>query len=112
DIDLPDGDGMAVLERLKRDPATRHIPVHVISAGKERGRAQSLGAFSFLSKPLGMESLQQEFIRIQQFLASDRRNLLVAVADASRRQAVAALLEADDVRVTACETGQETLKAL
>ncbi|MGV3654683.1 MAG: response regulator [Noviherbaspirillum sp.] len=112
DIDFPDGEGMTVLERLKRDPSTRHIPVHVISAGKERGQAQCLGAFSFLSKPLGMERLQQEFIRIQQFLASDRRNLLVVVADGARRQAIAALLQADDVRVTACGTGQEALQAL
>jgi DNA-binding response OmpR family regulator len=52
DIDLPDIDGLTVLDRLKRDPSTRHIPVHVISALRERERALRQGAISYLNKPV------------------------------------------------------------
>jgi CheY-like chemotaxis protein/nitrogen-specific signal transduction histidine kinase len=74
DIDLPDIDGFTVLDRLKRDPSTRHIPVHVVSALRERERALRQGAISFISKPMDREALNEEFIRIQKFLVGGKRS--------------------------------------
>ena len=112
DIDLPDIDGFTVLERLKRDPGTRHIPVHVMSNLKERERALRQGAISYLHKPISRERLQQEFARIQQFLIRGKRNLLVVEDDPLQREAIVNLIGAADVQITAVGTGEEALHAL
>jgi CheY-like chemotaxis protein len=52
DIGLPDMDGLALLDLLKRTPDTRHIPVQVISADDRGGLGLSMGAFGFTSKPV------------------------------------------------------------
>ena len=55
DIGLPDMDGLALLDLLKRTPETRHIPVHVISADDQKGLGLSMGAFGFTHKPVERE---------------------------------------------------------
>ncbi|MEN3364055.1 MAG: hypothetical protein V7606_1329, partial [Burkholderiales bacterium] len=112
DIDLPDVDGFTVLDRLKRDPSTRHIPVHVISSLKERERALRQGAISYLNKPVSRERLLEEFSRIQQFLTRGKRSLLVVEDDKMQRESIVTLIGATDVNITAVETGQAALEAL
>ena len=58
DLRLPDIDGWVLLDRLKHDPSTRHIPVHVISGLDEERRSLQNGALGFLQKPVTVESLQ------------------------------------------------------
>ena len=58
---LPGMDGWSVLDRLKHDPATRHIPVHIISMTDEAHRGMRLGAMAFLSKPVEREALDEAF---------------------------------------------------
>ncbi|MDV6345619.1 response regulator [Nitrosomonas sp. Is37] len=112
DIDRPEADGLSVLDRLKRDPNTRHIPVHVISNQKERECSLRLGAISFLAKPVSLERLQEEFIRIQQFLSYDKRSLLVVEYDQKQRDAMIDLIGESDVHIVAAETGQQALEML
>jgi CheY-like chemotaxis protein/signal transduction histidine kinase/HAMP domain-containing protein len=112
DIDLPDIDGFTVLDRLKRDPSTRHIPVHVMSSLKERERALRQGAISYMNKPITRERLQQEFIRIQQFQTRVKRNLLIVEDDKVQRDAVIELINAPDLTIVALEFGHEALDAL
>jgi CheY-like chemotaxis protein/two-component sensor histidine kinase len=59
DILLPDIDGWTVLDLLKHNPDTRHIPVHVISVEEERERSLRQGAASHLSKPVSKEAVQE-----------------------------------------------------
>ena len=113
DIDQPGANGLAVLERLKRDPATRHIPVHVLSQQHEREQALRRGAASYLGKPLSPARLQEEFARIQQQFAMGRkRRLLVAEDDPIQRQAVVDLIGDGDVHVDALGTAQAALEYL
>ncbi|WP_040042325.1 HAMP domain-containing protein, partial [Noviherbaspirillum autotrophicum] len=112
DVDLPDLDGFTVLDRLKRDPATRHIPVHVMSKAKERERALRQGAISYLHKPVSRDRLQEEFARIQQFLIVGKRNLLIVEDDALQRESMIDLIGASDVNIVAVATGQEALAEL
>ncbi|MYN03356.1 response regulator [Pseudoduganella sp. DS3] len=112
DLDLPDIDGFTVLERLKRDPSTRHIPVHVMSSLREREPALRSGAISYLNKPVSKEDLNEEFSRIQRFLIGGKRNLLVVDDEENQRDAIIKLIGDSDVAITAVGTGQEALAAL
>jgi len=112
DLDLPDIDGFTVLDRLKRDPSTRHIPVHVMSASRERERALRSGAISYLNKPVSKESLSEEFSRIQKFLMGGKRSLLVVDDEEAQRDAIKALIGESDVDIQAVGTGEEALAAL
>ena len=112
DIDLPGIDGFTVLDRLKRDPSTRHIPVHVMSHLKERERALRQGAISYLNKPVNRERTQEEFSRIQQFLSRSKSSLLVVQAVVMQREAIVELIGTDDVRIVSVGTGKEALDAL
>jgi CheY-like chemotaxis protein len=112
DIDLPDIDGFTVLDRLKRDPSTRHIPVHVMSSLRERERALRQGAISYINKPVSREMLQEEFARIQKFLMGGKRSLLVVEDDMAQRESIVSLIGDSDVRIVTAETGKEAMAAL
>jgi signal transduction histidine kinase/CheY-like chemotaxis protein/HAMP domain-containing protein len=112
DIDRAAGDGLAVLERFKRDPATRHIPVHVLSEHLGRERALRHGAISYIDKPFSAVRLQQEFARIQQFVTDGKRKLLVVEDDPLQRQAMVDLIAAEDVHIEAVGSAHEALDLL
>ncbi|HVK95685.1 MAG TPA: response regulator, partial [Noviherbaspirillum sp.] len=112
DIDQPETDGFAVLDRLKRDPGTRHIPVHVISDQGERERALRHGAISYLPKPVSTDRMQEELNRIQHFVTSGNRHLLVVEDEQVQRDAIVRLIGDVDVQITAVGSGQEALDAL
>ena len=112
DIDLPDIDGFTVLDRLKRDPSTRHIPVHVMSSLRERERALRQGAISYINKPVSRDMLQEEFKRIQKFLMGGKRSLLVVEDDMAQRESIVGLIGDSDVRIVTAEDGKAALEAL
>jgi HAMP domain-containing protein/CheY-like chemotaxis protein/signal transduction histidine kinase len=112
DIQLPVVDGWSVLDRLKRNPRTRHIPVHVISVmDKHQGNSQ--GAFGYLTKPVSKEGLERVFTQLATFLERKERRLLLVEDDDVQRDSLVKLLgEGGDVAVTAVATGEEVLQKL
>ena len=92
DIQLPVVDGWKVLDRLKRNPRTRHIPVHVISVVDAKRRGSSLGAFAYLEKPVSKEALDGAFEHIKDFLDRKVRRLLLVEDDAHERRSITALV--------------------
>jgi signal transduction histidine kinase/DNA-binding response OmpR family regulator len=83
DILLPDCSGFSVLERLKRDPNTSYIPVHVISIAEEKTRALALGAASFTQKTSGRHVLSSVVDRIRRSVEANERNVLVVSRDST-----------------------------
>jgi signal transduction histidine kinase/DNA-binding response OmpR family regulator len=78
DIGLPDMDGLALLDLLKRTPETRHIPVHVISADDQKGLGLAMGAFGFTHKPVEREVVVSTLQGVKTFVEKvDRRIVLV-----------------------------------
>ncbi|MCI0461162.1 MAG: response regulator, partial [Gemmataceae bacterium] len=113
DLRLPDMDGWVVLDRLKHDPNTRHIPVHIISV-EERGQRDSSqhGAFAYLVKPVSRPALDKALQSMKSFLERPTKNLLVVEDNALERDHVVSLVGNGDVRITAVGTGAEALAAL
>jgi HAMP domain-containing protein/CheY-like chemotaxis protein/signal transduction histidine kinase len=113
DIDLPGVDGWTVLDRLKHDPETRHIPVHIISMLEEAAqRGLRLGAMAYLAKPVEAEALATAFGSIHGFIDRKIKNLLVVEDNDVERQSIVELIGNGDVRTTAVATGGEAMAAL
>ncbi len=112
DLRLPDIDGWVVLDRLKHDPSTRHIPVHVISVDDSWQRGMKLGAFAFLKKPVSRQSLDEAFSGIRGFLERDVRKLLVVEDNDLERGKIVAAIGDGDVETRAVATAAEALEAL
>src|SRR5439155_27356839 len=113
DIQLPVVDGWTILDRLKRNPRTRHIPVHVISV-VDRGRKQpgaTVGAFAYLEKPVTKDALDGALTHVSRFLARGVKRLLIVEDDATQRESINALIGAgDDVEVTEVSSAEEALE--
>jgi HAMP domain-containing protein/CheY-like chemotaxis protein/signal transduction histidine kinase len=113
DIALPDMEGWTVLDRLKHDKTTRHIPVHIISGDDESARGLKLGAFAQVQKPVTKEALDEAFARIKGFVERQNKSLLVIEDNADQRSAIAELIGGDgDVDITPAGSGEEALQIL
>jgi len=112
DIRLPDRDGWVVLDRLKHDLATRHIPVHIISVEDDRRRGLELGAFAYLNKPADKGALDEAFAKIEEFVQRRVKSLLVVEDDEAQRKGIVELIGNGDVEITPVATGKEALVAL
>ena len=112
DIRLPDRDGWTILDRLKHDARTRHIPVHIISVEEQRRRALRQGAFTLLKKPVSSGALEKTFDDLTDFLSRDARELLLVEDDDVQRMSLVELIGNGDVHTTAVGTGQEALSRL
>jgi HAMP domain-containing protein/CheY-like chemotaxis protein len=111
DLKLPGIDGWKVLDELKRDISTRHIPVQVISV-MDRQRGAAMGAISYLEKPVTQERLEGAFAHISGFLDRDAKNLLVVEDDEIQRSSISELLGQGEVTVTGAANGEQALTAL
>jgi CheY-like chemotaxis protein/nitrogen-specific signal transduction histidine kinase len=112
DLRLPDADGWTILDRLKHDPKTRHIPVHIISVEENWQRGLRLGAIDFLTKPATRESLSDALTTLHEFTDRPIKRLLVVEDDDAARQSIVELIGAGDVETTSVGTGQAALEAL
>jgi CheY-like chemotaxis protein len=112
DIGLPDLDGWKVLDALKHDPSTRHIPVHVISVDDRLQKALELGAVAGLTKPVTKKSLGQAFDLLESFVSRSVKNLLVVENDVATRAMMVELIGDGDVQTTTVSTGGEALTEL
>jgi len=113
DIQLPVVDGWSILDRLKRNPRTRHIPVHVISIVEKSKKGAAMGAFAYLEKPVSKDALEGAFTHIQSFVEKKVKRLLLVEDDASQAKGIRELVgEGEDVSITSVSTGEAALQEL
>jgi HAMP domain-containing protein/signal transduction histidine kinase/DNA-binding response OmpR family regulator len=113
DIYLPDMEGWRVLDRLRNDTATRHIPVCVISTDDARERSLSAGTLTFVPKPIqSKDTLDLLLESLRDFLSRPIKSLLLVEPDAARRQRFLDQLQLDDVQLTTVPDGAAALQML
>jgi CheY-like chemotaxis protein len=112
DIDMPGMDGLEVLDRLKRDAETRHVPVHIISGVEDKREGLQAGAIAFLAKPVSKEALDAAFARISSFIDTVPKSLLVVEDNEAQRQSIVELIAHDDVDISAVASAEEARNKL
>jgi len=111
DIQLPTMNGWTILDHLKHDPETRHIPVHIISVEAQSLRGQEQGAIGVLQKPVSLAKLKQALDQLITF-REQPKSLLVIEEEEQPRQRILELLDDHDIQTIAVERSSEALAAL
>jgi signal transduction histidine kinase/CheY-like chemotaxis protein/HAMP domain-containing protein len=113
DIQLPVYDGWTVLDRLKRDPLTRHIPVQVISVLERDERGAALGAFAYLEKPVTKDTLDGAFAHLRSFIDRTIRALLLVEDGAREHERISrSIAELGNIDIMAVTTAKQALVQL
>jgi CheY-like chemotaxis protein/signal transduction histidine kinase/HAMP domain-containing protein len=112
DVFLPDMLGWTVLNHLKQDPTTRHIPVQMLTLDEDRQQGLARGAFSFITKPTTPDGLADALNKIKTYSSPRRKRLLVVEDNNAEQTTIQALLGHDDVDISVAATGREALEAL
>ncbi len=112
DVFLPDMLGWTVLNHLKQDPSTRHIPVQMLTLDEDRQHGLSRGAFSFVTKPTTPEELASAVARIREYAEPRRKRLLIVEDNPAEQRSISELLGHDDIEVAVAATGKEALAAI
>ena len=112
DLNLPDHSGLGVLDQLKRNAQTRHIPVHVISVSDHAQEALAMGALGYALKPVRREDLVDALQRLQAKFSQQRHHILILEDDARQRDSIVQLLSSADVQITAVENARDALMHL
>ena len=112
DVFLPDMLGWTVLNQLKQNPLTRHIPVQVITLDEDRQHALARGAYSFVTKPTTTEGVNDALSRIKEYAQTRRRRLLVVEDDPSEQLSIRELLGHDDIDIISTDSGTDALRLL
>jgi CheY-like chemotaxis protein/methyl-accepting chemotaxis protein len=112
DVGLPAMDGWQVLDRLKSNPDTRHIPVHFMSAADNTADAMKRGAIGFLSKPVSGDSLDSAFKKIEKVISKPLKRLLVVDSDEIERNNIIDIIGTSGVSMETVGGGEDALKLL
>ena len=112
DVFLPDMLGWTVLSQLKQNPATRHIPVQMVTLDEDRQHGLARGAFSFVTKPTTTKGLKDALGRIKEFAQPRRKRLLVVEDNPAERLGITELLGYDDIDIVSVESGADALQQL
>jgi CheY-like chemotaxis protein/CHASE3 domain sensor protein len=112
DMHLPDRTGLSLLDEIKRDPETRHIPVHVVSVADYSHEALSRGAVGYALKPVDREQVADALRRLDSRLSPGVRRVMVVEDDARQRESVRQLLSTEGVEIVPAETAARALELL
>ncbi|MCJ8209075.1 response regulator [Mucilaginibacter sp. RS28] len=97
DLQLPVKDGWEVMEELKSNPATRHIPVHIMSSMEAKKESRLRGAVDFINKPVAVEQMKDIFAKLEDALSRNPKKVLIVEENPKHAQALAYFLQTFNV---------------
>ena len=112
DMNLPDHSGLMVLDSLKENSLTRHIPVHIVSVHDYMEKALQMGAIGYVLKPAKHDQLKEAFAKIESKLSQKIKRVLIVEDDKLQRESMVKLIADPDVEITAVALAQDALDAL
>jgi CheY-like chemotaxis protein len=112
DIQLPVKDGWEVMEELKSNPATRHIPVHIMSSHEVKKESLMKGAVDFINKPVAFEQMQEVFKKIEQVISKEHKKVLIVEENPKHAKALAYFLETFNVNAQISDSVKHSVQAL
>ena len=112
DIQLPVMDGWQVMEALKGNSATRHIPVHIMSVMEAKKESRLKGAVDFISKPIAMEQMKEMFQKLEEVWSKHPKKVLIVEENRHHAQALANFLETFNVTSRVASSATQSVEAL
>jgi signal transduction histidine kinase/DNA-binding response OmpR family regulator len=112
DVSLPDASGLSVLERLKRDPVTRHVPIHMVSVLDNVQTALELGAIGYALKPVARTDLIKAIEKLEERHAREVRRVLVVEDDVRQQDSIKQLLRGQAIQLVTAGSVKEALATL
>ncbi len=112
DMHLPDHTGLTVLDRLKHNPATRHIPIQVISGYDYTQAALEMGAANVMLKPVDSDRLVAALSNLEHKAADATRAVLIVEDNSIQRDSIQQLLKSESVRAVAVASASAALEQL
>jgi CheY-like chemotaxis protein/signal transduction histidine kinase/CHASE3 domain sensor protein len=114
DVMLPGMDGWMVLEKLKKNDALRHIPVHFITCATPERQKEAIkkGAIGYLTKPIDKKTLDDVFLNVEICISTSIKNLLVVMNDDALSMSIVETIDDSDILSTSVTTGQEAFELL
>jgi CheY-like chemotaxis protein/CHASE3 domain sensor protein len=112
DIKLPGVNGLALLDIIKKMPALRHIPIHMISGMEFQSDALRMGAVGYLDKPVTISDMRSALQRIENVIDRKVKRLLIVEDNEAQRKAIGELVQGKDIEIVAVGTGHEALEII
>ncbi|OJW71241.1 response regulator [Spirosoma sp. 48-14] len=112
DIELPIMSGWQVMDALKADPQTRHIPVHIMSSHRLKNESLMKGAIDFVDKPMAFEQMHEVFKKIEYVLSRDSKKVLIIEDNPKHAKALAYFLETFNINSELKSTVKDGIDAL
>lgn len=112
DIELPVKSGWEVMDDLKKNADTRHIPVHIISSHHVKKQSLLKGAVDFIDKPVNFEKMQEIFKKIEHVLTKSPKKVLIVEDNAKHAQALSYFLETFNINSEVKGSVKESMSAL
>lgn len=112
DIQLPVMSGWEVMDELKNDPNTRHIPVHIMSSYEVKSESLVKGAVDFINKPMAFEQMQGIFEKIEYVLSHNPKKVLIVEENTKHAKALAYFLETYDINLEVRNGVDDAVKSL
>ncbi|MCX2452889.1 response regulator [Pedobacter sp. PLR] len=112
DIQLPVKDGWEVMEELKSNPATKPIPVHIMSSLEVKKESLLKGAVDFINKPVALEHMKEIFQKLEDAFSRSPKKVLIVEENKQHAEALSFFLSNYNIQTEVVNNVGESIGAL